>query len=212
MPIATEEKDTRGILLAALGSLLPGLSAEPRDGGSIHWVERDRENLPGLDFNRELVPPGTDPAAVGGCVRIMCDHDFWEVANLPWSFSALDCPDIVRCLWPDLPRAVFRPDSGDYWWKAVADQNLEVPGEPFEVWLFGGGEGDVQRVGTYPTAGEAARSAGGIRCSTDRDEGPHYEIREWKDGIRTAGERMAVENVVRTPPRVRTGWPWEERA
>jgi len=48
-----------------------------------YWVTPIGEAMPGYDFNRELVAPGTNEDLPEGAVVIRTDCDFWTVAVLP---------------------------------------------------------------------------------------------------------------------------------
>lgn len=71
------------------------------------------DSLPGLDFNREIVEPGTHEHFPEGAIGIRADGDFWTVAALPYSYLDTPLRDIVAQLWPQyLEQATFEPDSG----------------------------------------------------------------------------------------------------
>lgn len=74
-----------------------------------YWAAPDDKDVwPGLDFNRELVSPGTNENFPCGAVGIRIDGDFWQVAALPWSWRHYPLPEIVRALWPS------RADQAEY--------------------------------------------------------------------------------------------------
>jgi hypothetical protein len=58
------------------------------------------ENIPTLDFNREMFAPGQNEKFPEGVVGIRTDDDFWSVAALPWKFQDLPLDVIVSTLWP----------------------------------------------------------------------------------------------------------------
>lgn len=71
------------------------------------------DGLPGFDFNREIVEPGTNERFPEGAIGIRVDGDFWTVAVLPYSYKDTPLRDIVAELWPQyLEQATFEPDSG----------------------------------------------------------------------------------------------------
>lgn len=77
-----------------------------------YWVMR--KSLPGLDFNREIVEPGTDPKVPEGGIGIRVDDDFWAVAFLPHAeYKDRSLQDIVAELWPTYAsQATYAPDHG----------------------------------------------------------------------------------------------------
>ncbi|MBY3433750.1 hypothetical protein HFN89_06260 [Rhizobium laguerreae] len=185
------------------------------DGAEVdHWYSETE--LPAHDFNREIVNPGENPDAPDGCVRIMSDSDFYEVANLPYHFEPLSCAEIVSVLWPGVQKPKIYPDHGAYWWTAVADESLEVPGEPFEVWLHSRTDGivaDSTRFDTLPTEQEAIEREAQIETHASVGTESLYEIRAWKNGERIGGELRPRTNVFYSPPREPIMWPWQlERA
>lgn len=71
------------------------------------------EGLPGLDFNREFIDPGTDETFPEGAVGIRVDGAFWAVAALPWKYRDMPLSAIVRELWPQYAdQAELCPDGG----------------------------------------------------------------------------------------------------
>jgi hypothetical protein len=81
------------------------------EGG--YWVTET--GLPGLDFCRQIVPPGTEPSFPQGCVAVRVDDDFWCVAALPYQqYRDRGIREIVAELWPDYAEqgATYAPDSG----------------------------------------------------------------------------------------------------
>lgn len=77
-----------------------------------YWFERD--SLPGNDFNREIVEPGTSETFPDGCVGIRVDDDFWAVAALPLEqYREKSVEAIVAELWPHMvDGAAYAPDHG----------------------------------------------------------------------------------------------------
>lgn len=105
------------------------VQAMPVDADDIHrskpWFVSRR--VPTTDFNREFCTPGIAPRFPDGALGIRTDDDFWEVALLPWRFSALSIQDLVAVLWPQYAgEAEYNPDS-HYNPKhaAAADEDLE---------------------------------------------------------------------------------------
>ncbi len=75
----------------------------------------DGTDLPGVDFSRQLVPPGTNEEWPDGAVGIYVDDDFWCVAALPWRCRDTPLEDVVAELWPGLAAdAQFCPDHGTH--------------------------------------------------------------------------------------------------
>jgi hypothetical protein len=186
--------------------------ALPEDAEPNHWYSAE---LPSHDFNREIVKPGENEKAPDGCVRIMSDTDFWEIANLPYEFERLSCADIVSVLWPDVPNPKIYPDHGDYWWTAIADESLEVPGEPFELWMVYRQDGiltDTMRFDTLATEQQAIEREAKVRSGTTEGTEALFEIRTWKDGERIGGELRPRTNVTYSPPREPNTWPWQTQA
>lgn len=79
---------------------------------SPYWaLPDDKGPWPGLDFNREIVTPGTNDTFPDGALGIRVDDDFWAVAALPLSWKDQPLADIVASLWPSrAPRAEYGPD------------------------------------------------------------------------------------------------------
>ena len=80
----------------------------------FHPYERNKP-FPGLDFNRELVPPGTFSKYPEGAVGIRVDDDFWAMAALPWKYADTPLFRIVKELWPECVAegVTYGPDSDD---------------------------------------------------------------------------------------------------
>lgn len=77
---------------------------------SPYWIA-DRD-LPGYDFNRELVEPFTNEMFPKGAVGVRVDGDYWAVAALPWSCHEYKIEEIVKALWPTrYDEATFGTDS-----------------------------------------------------------------------------------------------------
>ena len=192
--------DVRDQLLAELREFVRAYEALP---GS--------DDLPGHDFNREIVKPGENEKAPDGCLRIMCDSDFYEVANLPLRFTAVSCLDIVLILWPDIQSPTIYPDHGDHWWTAIGDREMEVPGQPFELWFHfreGGALDESMRFEAFATMAEAL--AREVRVTTHATEGTEalFEIKVWRGGVRFGGDLSPRSNVVYSKPREPIVWPW----
>lgn len=72
----------------------------------------------GTDFNRDIELPGTSDIFPNGVVGIRVDDDFWCVGALPYEeYKDVSIEDIVAKFWPEATPVIFRPDSGDKWWK-----------------------------------------------------------------------------------------------
>ena len=80
-----------------------------------YWARPDdNDPWPGLDFNRELVPPGKNEKFPDGAVGVRIDDDFWSVAALPWDWRKHTIQEIVAALWPSrLAKAEFLADSSN---------------------------------------------------------------------------------------------------
>jgi len=155
------------------------------------------------DFNREVVPPGATKAFPKGAVGIRVDDDYWTVAVLPHRFVGLDCRTIVSVLWPSVADPVINPDSGDYWWTARFDPDLEVPGAPFEIWTHDTnpkGRTESDRRGFYPSREAALADEASWRFHSADGWDVRVELREWRDGVRLEGERRAPTNHLRGDP------------
>lgn len=71
------------------------------------------DDIPGLDFNREIVQPGEHADFPDGALGIRVDCDFWSVAALPLSFLNVPLSEIVADLWPAfIKEASFKADHG----------------------------------------------------------------------------------------------------
>jgi len=86
-----------------------GGEAERREDGRHHVCIH---HLPGHDFTKELVLPGTlDGKHRKGVVGVRVDDDFWVVATLPWRFRGLSIQDICAVLWPGIEPIHFEADG-----------------------------------------------------------------------------------------------------
>lgn len=72
-------------------------------------------HFPGLDFNREIVKPGTNETFPDGAIGVRVDDDFWAVAALPWKYLDTPIDEIVKELWPEyvVEGATFELDSNE---------------------------------------------------------------------------------------------------
>lgn len=79
-----------------------------------YWTMDDQ--LPGLDFNRQILEPGTKDLFPDGAVGIYVDGDFWCVAALPLAeFRHVGIREIVARFWPQyVPEATYGPDHGSH--------------------------------------------------------------------------------------------------
>jgi hypothetical protein len=77
----------------------------------------------GNDLNREIIKPGENDTFPDGAIGIRADDDFWAVGALPYDeYKDTPIEKIAAKFWPELTDPVFRPDSGDPWWKAYWKQ------------------------------------------------------------------------------------------
>lgn len=186
--------DDKTALIVRLADIARFESEHHESGGEVYYVTND---LPSNDFNREIVAPGCHEDYPEGCVRIMCDDDFWEVAVLPPEYAAVGCSEIVEALWPRLETPVIRPDSGDYWWTAIHDDSLEVPSFPYELWLFVYRQGEVSerlRVDVFTEEAEAEAKGNRLKVSTSDDSVAMWQVRRWGDGVRIDGEEKPLRS------------------
>nr|WP_250807300.1 hypothetical protein [Neorhizobium tomejilense] len=175
----------RAKLVASLEDFAARYRQLPEDAESDYWFY-EKEDMPANDFNRSLEPVGSEGFAKGS-VRIMCDGDFYAVAQLPIEYEVLSAKDIADILWPGFENAIFRPDSGDYWWTAIADENLEVPGQPHELWFHVLRNGLIEeslRYNAYETREAAEANGARVRASVSEGDTPMWQVRTWRDGIR----------------------------
>jgi len=77
-----------------------------------YWMAR--ESLPGLDFNRQIVLPGTNETFPEGAIGVYVDDDYWCVAALPYErYREIAIQEIVAECWPGyVGEATYAPDSG----------------------------------------------------------------------------------------------------
>lgn len=151
------------------------------------WIA---QRLAGHDFCKEILEPGTNENLPDGAVGIRTDDDFWIAAELPYRFKDLDCATLVSIAWPHIENPIIRPDSGDYWWTARYNDDLEVPGEPFEVWThitYQDGYTQNERYDSYRDRSEADKRAHFILGSSSIGEGHTFTviIKEWSNGVRS---------------------------
>lgn len=74
-----------------------------------YWVVT--EDLPGHDFNKEIIAPGLLDKFPDGVIGIRVDDDFWSVAALPYGeYINKPIEQIVAAFWPDITDAEFGPD------------------------------------------------------------------------------------------------------
>lgn len=196
----------------AVGEEREQLILELKDFAQAHIASRSgaedeywfaQTELPSHDFNREISKPGEIVVIPNGCVRMMCDGDFYEVANLPYRFVALSCTDIVTGLWPQIPNPTIYPDHGDYWWTAIHNENIEVPGEPVELWFHRRQNEQITeslRLETFASEAEALAREALIKSHASDDTEALFEIRIWRDAVRQTGELRPRTNVIYSPP------------
>jgi hypothetical protein len=161
------------------------------------------KNPPWIDFTRELIEPGykTDPKEgepeeyPEGAITIRGDIDFWIVAVLPRRFEAIPMTDIVRLLWPDIEKPTIYPDTGDVYWEALDNHDMEVPGEPFELWVdyppTSGIEPSNERLITYSSVEALSKVLLDVTTQNAEQEKRHpgisakYYGQAWKAGTRS---------------------------
>ena len=69
-------------------------------------------DLPSLDFNKEIVEPGTHREFPQGVIGIRVDDDFWQVGLLPYYYKGIPIEEIVEEFWTDLTsRATYNKDT-----------------------------------------------------------------------------------------------------
>ncbi len=75
---------------------------------------RIEAGLPSLDFNRQVIPPGSREELPRGGIALYVDDDFWCVALLPWKpYSDRTIQELVAEIWPHYAeQATFAPDHG----------------------------------------------------------------------------------------------------
>jgi hypothetical protein len=163
--------------LAALVATLVA-SGEDEAVSPDGWFIRSRP--PSHDFNFEVLQAPEFPE---GALKVMSDHDFWTVAFLPLRFRDLGCETVVRALWPDIANPVILPEHGDPWWDAVCDEDAEVPGFPFELWLVTPAQ--ALRLDTFARLDEAEAAMAATRVSPAVG-GMEWrlETRKWASGTR----------------------------
>jgi hypothetical protein len=201
--------DATNQLLAELHEFARAYDPMPEGRDAVHWYHRS-DDLPAHNFNREIVSPGEDDKAPDGCLRVMSDSNFYEIANLPFRFTALSCAEIVSALWPDIEQPAIYPDHGDYWWTAISDPNLEVPGQPFELWFHtrqGGSITDSMRFDAFATEQEAVEIEAKGKTGAPEGSEPLFEVKVWRDGERLDGDLRPMTNVVYSKPREPIAWP-----
>lgn len=144
--------------------------------------------LPSHDFCKEVVEPGSQPGLPAGAVGIRTDGDFAAFAALPYRFKYVPTAEIVAICWPNVEQPTICPDSGDYWWTAIYDDTLEVPGEPFELWCrvtYPDGSVEEQRHTTHVERSDAEATVRRFRAGLGKGHTLTLQTREWKGGSRT---------------------------
>jgi hypothetical protein len=138
---------------------------------------------PFRDFCKEIVEPGTNREFARGAIAIRTDDDFWIVAAIPLRFRNVSCAEIVKAFWPGIDNPLIRPDSGSQWWIARYDDNLEVPGEPFEAWAemtYPDGTNEWTRINTFATLTEAEVQATALgKTKIDGSHRMAVHIQSW---------------------------------
>jgi hypothetical protein len=143
------------------------------------------------DFCKEIVEPGTNKHFARGAVSIRTDQDFWIAAAIPYKFRDVSCAEIVAALWPNIEAPYIFPDSGSYWWVAINDDSLEVPGEPYETWaetVYPDGFREETRIHTLSSLSEAEEKVALLRkTKISSDHQMTIHIKQW-----TAGGRNSI--------------------
>ena len=157
-------------------------------------------NPPWKDFTREMIDPGyttttedgeVDTTYLDGALIIRGDFNFWMVAVLPRRFENVPLADLVKVIWPHVEEPMLYPDDGHIYWEAIGDQDMEVPGEPNELWVEypRSSETDLEqnRLSTYASEAElTAHLFHAIRQTAEQQPGSaaRYYGQIWKDGGR----------------------------
>jgi hypothetical protein len=116
MPDTPPETNADPELRSALAQELKdyALALPRRDNGNYASEEGYffvPDQLPGYDFNREIVQPGTNEHFPHGALGVRVDENFWAVAAMPLRFAGLSIQVIVAILWPTLvSEAEYGPD------------------------------------------------------------------------------------------------------
>lgn len=167
------------------------------------WV-----NPPWNDFTRELIDPGytsiteegeIDRTYSDGALVVRGDTNFWMTAVLPRRFEAVPFADLVKAIWPHVEEPTIYPDDGHIYWEAIGNQDMEVPGEPYELWVeypfISETELEQNRLGTYATESELASTLlSATRQTAERQPGStsRYYGQKWIDGARTVWQEAAT--------------------
>lgn len=168
-------------------------------------------NPPWNDFTRELIDPGyttqTDEGEVDttyaeGALVIRGDVNFWMTAVLPRKFETIPLADLVKALWPHIDNPTLYPDDGDIYWEAIGNEDMEVPGEPYELWveypLISEDGLEKTRLGMYKSEAELCASLSSAnrqnaeQIRRQPETRAHYYGLVWKDGVRVDLERQAA--------------------
>lgn len=175
-------------LIHDLRDLAASIRTDEQKTGFFVW-----NDVPFNDFNRQIIEPGDDAAFPSGLLNIYGDEDYYIVASLPYRFKELSCADIIPILWPEIENPIFLPDHGDYWWTAKANHNLEVPGEPWELWFFE--DNNSHRWSTCETEEKALKARSNIGGSVYKEDFDKLsvEIRCWEKGIRRTIHKIGLD-------------------
>lgn len=73
------------------------------------WYHKD--NMPFIDFTKEIYKPGLHSKAPNGAVSIYVDGNFWSAAVLPYEFHEMTAKEIVEILWPEVEEPEFGEDT-----------------------------------------------------------------------------------------------------
>lgn len=160
-------------------------------------------NPPWKDFTRQLIEPGyttkTDEGEVDttyeeGALLIRGDANFWMTAVLPRKFETIPLAVLVKTIWPHIDQPTLYPDDGDIYWTALDNQDMEVPGEPYELWVeypyMSETELEQNRLSMYANEAEllSALSSANRQNAEQTERHPENRARyyglAWKDGVR----------------------------
>jgi hypothetical protein len=162
-------------------------------------------NPPWRDFTRELIEPGyttttedgeVDTTYAEGALIIRGDTNFWMTALLPRRFEAIPLADLVQTIWPHVEKPTLYPDDGHIYWEAIGNQDMEVPGEPYELWVeyhyMSRTELERNRLSTYANEAELSSTLRSARLQTAElqkdgsDSSARYYGLTWNNGVRIA--------------------------
>lgn len=69
------------------------------------------DDIPSLDFNREICKPGQSSMWPDGVIGLRVDSDFWVVGIIPYKFLNVPLQEVIAACWPKLVKdASFEKD------------------------------------------------------------------------------------------------------